>query len=206
VRWGLGFSWALGEVLAHGHYWDRNGRRTDGAVEGSGADFWLYVAADETSAARCKEGIAVSLQAHGSRIAILPRVARDTAAPLQWEQGKETQKMVRFFRKGVPIIRPARASGTAKRGPSFGFRRLPSPSVGLGGGLIFFHGVLADCHHLQGRHGPPFLLPPPLGAMADKSLSESYGGQAAQKSRMRDRRFAGLAGEILAKRKGDLMT
>ena len=96
--------WALGEVLANGHCWDRNGRRTDGAVEGSGADFWFYVAADETSAARCKEGLAVSLQAQMSRGAIRGAVW-DTVSSLQWEQGKGTAKMGRFFRKRGPIIR-----------------------------------------------------------------------------------------------------
>ncbi|MDB6066660.1 MAG: hypothetical protein JWR26_2868 [Pedosphaera sp.] len=120
-----------GEVLAHGHYGDRNGRRTDGAVEDSGADFWFYVAAPGDGRAPLQRGLAVSLHAHVSRGA-MPGAARNTTSLLQLEEGKTTSKMVNLFRKRVRII------------------RLPPASTALGGGLLFFTGLgwnlHAGCH------------------------------------------------------------
>ncbi|MDB6066493.1 MAG: hypothetical protein JWR26_2701 [Pedosphaera sp.] len=80
-----------------------------------------------------------------------------------WGQGcvREGLGTRQSFENGLPIHRPARASGTAKRGQSFGFHRLHSASIGFGGVLFLFtglarvegahgrsaDGVLADCHY-----------------------------------------------------------
>ncbi|MDB6068829.1 MAG: hypothetical protein JWR26_5037, partial [Pedosphaera sp.] len=100
------------------------------------ADFWFYVAAaGDGRAPLQRRACGHSLHAYGSRGAI-PGGERDTGSPLQWEQGKRTPKMGHLFRKRVRIIRLPPAST--------GFHRLPPASVGLGGGLIFFTGFLAD--------------------------------------------------------------
>jgi hypothetical protein len=141
------------EVLAHGHYWDRNGRRTDGAVEGSGADFWFYVAAPEDGRRPLQRSLrtATMVLAHGFLHLGCLRAATEQHRRFNRSRAKERPKWI--------IL-------SEKRCLSFAFRRLPPASTGLGGGLFFFtvlaglvfaHGHYCDGevarrgHH--GRHG-----------------------------------------------------
>ncbi|MDB6066842.1 MAG: hypothetical protein JWR26_3050, partial [Pedosphaera sp.] len=114
-----------------------------------GLTFGFTLLRSGTSAARCKGGLA-----HGCLPMGFLRAA--------------TRQHCHFSGGGKKAV--FRSFLEEKGCVSFGFRRLPSPSVGLGGGLIFFHGVLADCHYLHGSrcaesraardtgcHGPPSL-------------------------------------------------
>ncbi|MDB6067610.1 MAG: hypothetical protein JWR26_3818 [Pedosphaera sp.] len=124
---GFGFSWALDEVavLADGHHAPGDGR----------CPLQPAVALRELWRGTLQKKMA--FQQSGGWRRFLRTVTRHKATLL--EEDKQTQKMGHFFRKKVPII------------------RLPSPSVGfrrVGRGFDFFHGVLADGHHLEGAPWP----------------------------------------------------
>jgi hypothetical protein len=103
------------------------------------------------------------------------------------------------------------AISSEKRGVSFAFHRLPPASVALGGGLFFFTGgwVFGACTPgamARRRSEVPHAGPRERDSLQDWLRMLAKGRGPASLKAARDRRFAGLAAEILAKRKGDLMT
>ncbi|MDB6065804.1 MAG: hypothetical protein JWR26_2012 [Pedosphaera sp.] len=154
ARWGLGFSWALGEVK---------------------------LLRPGTGARRCKGGLAVSVDAHAS-CGAMSGAGRDGVFHSDGCRAKERQTWGIYSEKGGLSFVPQGQAGPRSAGhPSdaVGFRR-------VGRGFDFFHRVLADGHHADG------------GVCTRETM-------ARRRSEAMAWRFARLEGEILAKRKGDLM-